>query len=396
MMLESCADRSLPWDENTAGCRHSTHSRTVRDLLALKRSISRSKQWKPTQEDDSTAGGFGSVSPTVPSSPVLPPAAPQPQPVLHPTLQVLAATAEEAKMTLFGWQVQKEAARVEGLSSELLNMQDEDGDTCLHIAVAQGRRALAYVLAGKMAQMGSLSIREHNGQTALQVAVASNQYLILHDLLALGAQINTCDLWGRSPLHVCAEQGSYLSLQSIQMFLTATGQAVDIDTYNYDGFTPLHAAILSHNKVVKELRGIKNCCSVMEAEFGQRKQMYVECIRTLLLLGASCGTKDMKSGRTSLHMAAEEANTELLRLLLRQPPSLSLVNLKTFSGNTALHLVCALQNHSAQVESVKLLMRRGADAGAKNGDRELPSHLVPAGFIGEKVRLILKGTRLHA
>lgn len=34
----------------------------------------------------------------------------------------------------------------------------------LHIAVAQGRRALAYVLATKMAASGSLDMREHNGQ----------------------------------------------------------------------------------------------------------------------------------------------------------------------------------------------------------------------------------------
>lgn len=56
-----------------------------------------------------------------------------------------------------------------------------------------------------------------------------------------------------------------------------------------------------------------------------------------------------------------------------------------YNGNTALHLVCALQNHSAQVECVKLLMRKGADPEAKNSEKELPCHLVPAGFSGEEV-----------
>lgn len=50
-------------------------------------------------------------------------------------------------------------------------------------------------------------------QTALQIAAATNQHLIVHDLLEHGAQINTRDLWGRSPLHVCAEKGHLLSLQ---------------------------------------------------------------------------------------------------------------------------------------------------------------------------------------
>lgn len=34
----------------------------------------------------------------------------------------------------------------------------------LHIAVAKGRRALAYVLASKMAASGFLDLKEHNGQ----------------------------------------------------------------------------------------------------------------------------------------------------------------------------------------------------------------------------------------
>lgn len=36
--------------------------------------------------------------------------------------------------------------------------------SCLHIAVAQGKRALAYVLATNMARCGSLDTKEHNGQ----------------------------------------------------------------------------------------------------------------------------------------------------------------------------------------------------------------------------------------
>lgn len=107
--------------------------------------------------------------------------------------------------------------------------------TCrvLHIAVAQGRRALAYVLAPKMAERSVLDVKEHNGQvrsvlvfvfeisvtvcvcvqTALQIAVATNHHLIVRDLLTHGANINTHDHWGRSPLHVCAQKGYVLSLQ---------------------------------------------------------------------------------------------------------------------------------------------------------------------------------------
>lgn len=90
-------------------------------------------------------------------------------------------------------------------------------------------------------------------------------------------------------------------------------------------------------------------------------------------------------------MASEEANIELLHLFLEQPTSLAAVNVKTFSGNTALHIVSSLQNYKNQAEAVKLLMRKGADPGTRNLENELPCQLAPEGPIGEKVRLILKG-----
>ncbi|KAK5619258.1 hypothetical protein CRENBAI_018108 [Crenichthys baileyi] len=300
-----------------------------------------------------------------------------------------------SKMTLFHWQIQQESRKVEGLSAEQLSMQDSDGDTFLHIAVAQGRRALSYVLAAKMARCGSLDIKEHNGQTPLQIAVATNQHLIISDLLTHGAQINIRDLWGRSPLHVCAEKGHFLSLQSICTTLARHGRSVEVEMFNYEGVTPLHAAVLAHNAVVKEVRHIENPCPYMISELAHRRRWYVECVRTLMHMGASYGTKDLKSGRTCLHMASEEANIELLNLFLEQPMSLAAVNVKTFSGNTALHIVSSLQNYKNQVESAKLLLRKGADPGTRNFENELPCQLVPEGPVGEKLRHILKGKYNH-
>ncbi|XP_072233592.1 NF-kappa-B inhibitor zeta [Leuresthes tenuis] len=381
---------------------------TVKELLLIRRQkwSSEHKFKSPKIEVDS--------NPHLPSPPApvnantcpgFPPATPEntpttPQQMQHP-MQCAAVQAQDAptaqvKITLFHWQIQQEARRVERLSAELLNTQDSDGDTFLHIAVAQGKRALAYVLAAKMAGCGSLDTTEHNGQTALQIAAATNQHLIVRDLLHHGARINSRDLWGRSPLHVCAEKGHLLSLQSICRTLKGSGQTLDIEMFNYDGLTSLHAAVLCHNAVVKEMSHLENPCSYMTTELTQRRLMYVECIKILMHMGASYGTKDLKSGRTCLHMASEEANVELLNIFLNQQTSLAAVNVKTFSGNTALHIVSSLQNRKTQVEAVKLLMRKGADPGTRNFENELPSQLVPEGPIGEKVRQILKGKYVYA
>uniref|UniRef100_A0A667XSD8 Uncharacterized protein n=1 Tax=Myripristis murdjan TaxID=586833 RepID=A0A667XSD8_9TELE len=291
-----------------------------------------------------------------------------PEYIQTPALQRDAPNVN-GKLTFFHWQINQEANRMAGTDPEVLNMQDEDGDTILHIAVAQGKRALAYVLAAKMAINGSLDIKEHNNQTALQVAAATNQHLIVQDLLAHGAQINTRDSWGRSPLHVCAEKGHLLSLQVITISISVINV-----TCPCLGLTPLQAAVLSHNNIVKEVRCLENPCSG-----------HLVLIPSFSVLFP----QDLKSGRTSLHMASEEANIELLHFFLDQPLALALVN--TFNGNTALHIVSSLQNHEAQVDAVKLLLRRGANPSAKNIENEQPAHLVPEGPTGEKVQHILRG-----
>ncbi|KAG7467042.1 hypothetical protein MATL_G00149130 [Megalops atlanticus] len=298
-------------------------------------------------------------------------------------------------ISFFQWQIEQEEKKLAGLAPELLVAGDSDGDTFLHIAVAQGRRALSYVLARKMALISMLDVKEHNGQSALQVSVAANQHLIVQDLLTLGAQINTADCWGRSPLHVCAEKGHILTLQAIHRTLQATGQQLNMEVINYDGLTALHTAVLSHNAVVQDLSEMSSR-SPLTQELMQRRKRLGECVCTLLLMGASHKTKDHKSGRTPLYMAAEEANVELMRLFLDQPDSLAIINEKAYSGNTALHVVSALEGRVAQVDAVRLLMRRGADPSAKNLENEQPVQLVPEGPVGDQVRRILKGKGAQA
>ncbi|KAI1899664.1 hypothetical protein AGOR_G00064110 [Albula goreensis] len=337
-----------------------------------------------------------SVSPLYPATnpgnnPTLP-FIPQPDPTPPSPLPPLCFDASNGEaMSLFQWQIKQEEEKLAGLPPEQLVVQDCDGDTFLHIAVAQGRRALAYVLATKMAQINMLDLKDHNGQSALQVSVAANQYLIVQDLITLGAQISTADSWGRSPLHVCAEKGHVQTLQAIQRAMQAIGKQVDLETVNYDGQTALHTAVLSHNSVVQVMQLEAKQHPPLMMTLVPRIKLLKDCISTLLLMGASYKTKDHKSGHTALHMAAEAANVDLLRLFLDQPDSLTIVNDKAYNGNTALHLVSALTGRVAQADAVKLLLRQGADPSIKNLEKEQPSQLVPEGPMGDLVQRFLKG-----
>lgn len=50
-----------------------------------------------------------------------------------PPRQMQMSPTAEVKMTLFHWQVQQEAQRIEGVPPDLLNGQDTDGDTYVMI-----------------------------------------------------------------------------------------------------------------------------------------------------------------------------------------------------------------------------------------------------------------------
>ncbi|KAM4682216.1 NF-kappa-B inhibitor zeta isoform 1-T1 [Amazona ochrocephala] len=301
-----------------------------------------------------------------------------------PDQRIPRSTTQLGK-SFFQWQVEQEENKLASISQEQFLAKDSDGDTFLHIAVAQGRRALSYVLARKMAALHMLDVKEHNGQSAFQVAVAANQHLIVQDLVSLGAQVNTTDCWGRTPFHVCAEKGHAQVLQAIQKGTLGSNQYVDLEATNYDGLTALHCAVLAHNAVLHELQNSQPPHSPEVQELLLRNKSLVETIKTLIQMGASVEAKDRKSGRSALHLAAEEANLELIRLFLELPNCLSFVNAKAYNGNTALHVAASLQYRVSQLDAVRLLMRKGADPSARNLENEQPVHLVPDGLVGEQV-----------
>ncbi|XP_018102469.1 NF-kappa-B inhibitor zeta [Xenopus laevis] len=291
--------------------------------------------------------------------------------------------------TFFQWQIEQEEKKMANVTQEQLLFKDSDGDTYLHICVAQGRRAMCYVIARKMAALNMLDIKERNNQSALQVAVAANQHLIVQDLISLGAQVNTIDYWGRTPLHVCAEKGYFHVLQAIQKGVSESNQHLDVEQKNYEGLTALHCAVTAHNTIVQQLQKPLQD-RTPETEELKNKAM-VDTVKMLLQMGASVEAKDSKSGRTALHLAAEEANLELLSLFLGLPRTLSFINEKAYNGNTALHVAASLQYRKTHLGAVRLLMRKGADPSARNLENEQPVHLVPDGPVGEEIRRVLKG-----
>lgn len=66
------------------------------------------------------------------------------------------------------------------------------------------------------------------------------------------------------------------------------------------GLTALHMAVLTHNAVVQELSHVVAPQSPQNAALMQKRKLLGECINTLLLMGASYGSK-VKAAISVLH-----------------------------------------------------------------------------------------------
>ncbi|KAM4014847.1 B-cell lymphoma 3 protein [Anomaloglossus baeobatrachus] len=205
---------------------------------------------------------------------------------------------------------------------------DEDGDTALHIAVAQGNLPIAQrVLTLLTHARRDIDVLNNLRQTPLHLAVITDQPEFVALLLQHKANPLIPDRNGQTCIHLASEYGS---IRSLEVIIRAGIQ--DLETTNYHGMTALHVAIRS------ERRDITVC---------------------LLEHGADVNAVDLKSGQTPLIQAVESGSEELVLLLLQKGAE---VNGSTYAGSTALHVASGRGLH----EITRLLLRSGADSSIKN------------------------------
>ncbi|EAX93779.1 ankyrin repeat protein, putative [Trichomonas vaginalis G3] len=141
---------------------------------------------------------------------------------------------------------------------------------------------------------------------------------------SLGANINQCDQFGETALHLAAQNNN----KELIEFLLSHG--VNINEPDNEGITALHKAAWSYNK---------------------------ETVELLLSHGANINDKD-DYGEHVLHIAVWKANAELIELLLSHGAN---INEGDFNGTTALHMAVDKNNK----EITELLLSHGASINKK-------------------------------
>ncbi|MDE0217992.1 MAG: ankyrin repeat domain-containing protein [Spirochaetaceae bacterium] len=205
-----------------------------------------------------------------------------------------------------------------------LEARDDAGQTPLHVAASGGTSRLALVLPPELFGIAGADESAHSESRALAATVA---------LLAAGANVESQDDGGRTPLHRAAVSGS----PEIIGALLETGTSVDpVDT---EGRTPLHLA----------------AAMLLDRPAN---------VSVLVNAGAATHVRD-ESGETPLHVAAKSATiVEISALVAAGAPA----NARNNSGETPLHV--AARHGEANV--IEALIEAGGDPDARDDDGRTP------------------------
>ncbi|KAI1886290.1 hypothetical protein AGOR_G00212480 [Albula goreensis] len=237
------------------------------------------------------------------------------------------------------------------LDVAMATRQDDDGDTALHIAVVQGVEDMVHRLIYTLKHSHKdLDIYNNLRQTPLHLAVITDQSALVEALLRAGSDPEALDRHGQTAAHLCCEHGLSACLQLI---LHHASRPPCLEARNYEGLTPLHLAVQNGNK---------------------------KLVKILLDNQADIDAVDIKSGRSPLMHAVENNSMEMVNLLVENGCN---VNAQSYSGNTALHSACG----RGQVEAVRVLMRNGADSSLKNYHNDTPLMVAK----NKKVTDVLRG-----
>ncbi|XP_042295036.1 NF-kappa-B inhibitor beta [Sceloporus undulatus] len=178
----------------------------------------------------------------------------------------------------------------------VLGFVTEDGDTALHLAVIHEHEAFLDSILQYTQGTDYLDIQNDLGQTALHIAVILGASDFVGKLVSAGAGLSVQEKGGHTALHLACREGQRGCAQ--QLLAPAMGQRpcegnssrAQLDCTNYDGFTPLHLAVL-------------------------RKDM--DMVNLLISGGSDLNKPELSCGRSPLHLAVESQSPEVVEYLLR-------------------------------------------------------------------------------
>uniref|UniRef100_A0A4W3IJQ7 Nuclear factor NF-kappa-B p100 subunit-like n=1 Tax=Callorhinchus milii TaxID=7868 RepID=A0A4W3IJQ7_CALMI len=215
---------------------------------------------------------------------------------------------ERTALALQDYAITGDARMLLAVQRHLTAVQDDNGDTSLHLAIIHQQPLVAQQLLQVIISIpGQNFINAPNNlrQTPLHVGVITQQHSLVDLLLSAGADAAILDRHGNSVLHLALHQEDEAMVRSLVDGLEPHVLKKLLKLPDFNGLYPLHLAVKARSQQLVEL---------------------------LVNKGADSNQADQKSGRTALHLAVE------MNCLGSLCTAGAEVDLATFEGNTALHL----------------------------------------------------------
>jgi ankyrin repeat protein len=225
--------------------------------------------------------------------------------------------------------------------------------------------------------------------TILWKAAGSGDFKRIQSLISNGADVNSENEDGLTPLHVAAIHGR----GTIVKLLIDHG--ADVNTKTEDGQTLLHhVAREGHVNVVKLL--LDNGSDLSAKDNAERTPLNCalrwrkyDVAELLVARGADVNTKDV-TGITPLHYASSSGNGAFVEMLISKDSD---VNAKRTNGETPLHYA----SRAGHLNMAEILVTSGADINAEQEDGLTPLHVSAREGHTNIVRLLLtKGVDVDA
>eukprot|EP00527_Entomoneis_sp_CCMP2396_P008773 CAMPEP_0198139390 /NCGR_PEP_ID=MMETSP1443-20131203/2699_1 /TAXON_ID=186043 /ORGANISM="Entomoneis sp., Strain CCMP2396" /LENGTH=295 /DNA_ID=CAMNT_0043801503 /DNA_START=96 /DNA_END=983 /DNA_ORIENTATION=+ len=208
---------------------------------------------------------------------------------------------------------------------------------------------------------------EYDQMAAIHHASQAGILNICKILLEYGADMETRQLLGETPLHVACKWGSL----DVANFLIAQG--ADLNARDDNGWTPLHSACFGgHLALVRRLLIQQR---QHDNDNDEHKAADVMALN--------------EAGMTPLHMACDHGHLNIVRELLGHPQVD--VNAKTkFSKDTPLHITSGTFSFPNLLHISRELILHGANLNDPNGNGDTPLHLASQCGRIQLARLLLR------
>uniref|UniRef100_A0A4W6E1J9 Transient receptor potential cation channel, subfamily A, member 1b n=1 Tax=Lates calcarifer TaxID=8187 RepID=A0A4W6E1J9_LATCA len=256
-----------------------------------------------------------------------------------------------------------EAIRLCVATGAKVDQQQNDKSTPLHLACTQGATEVVKLMLSSFEQVEDIiNLTDGACQTPLHRATIFDHAELAEYLISLGADLNSIDCKGNSPLLLATSCGAW---RTVSLLLS---KGANINVKDRCGCNFLHLAILQPKglkNLPQEVLQDNNVKALLSCEDNEGcTPLHYACrlgihdsVKNMLGLsgqvGLACKSKDKKS---ALHFAAQYGRINTCHRLLESITDSRLLNEGDERGLTPLHLA----SRGGHTKVVQLLLRKGA------------------------------------